>query len=211
MNRRRPTVGRAAPILRARAARQRAAALAIYSLLFVTSPVAADEVRVITSGGFTAAYLEIVPVFERTTGHTVVTTFGGSMGNGPETIPNRLQRGEPADIVIMASTALDELVRQGRVVAGSRVDLVRSTIGMAVRAGAPRPDISTVAALKETLLGAKSIGYSASAGAAMITTSIASPRWSRIGMALCVVPIEGPNSVFRVLCVARSYSGANFR
>ena len=107
MNRRRPTVGPAGAILRARAA-----ALAIGSLLFITGSLAAEEVRVITSGGFTAAYLDIVLVFERTTGHKVVTTFGGSMGNGPETIPNRLQRGEPADIVIMASTALDELVRK---------------------------------------------------------------------------------------------------
>lgn len=184
MNRRRPTVVSTSPILRVRAARQRAGAVAIGSLLFVATPLAADEVHVITSGGFTAAYLDIVPVFERTTGHTVVTTFGGSMGNGPETIPNRLQRGEPADIVIMASTALDELMRQGRVVAGSRVDLVRSTIGMAVRAGAPRPDISTVAALKETLLRAKSIGYSASASGVYLSTEL----FQRLGIADRVLP-----------------------
>jgi molybdate transport system substrate-binding protein len=137
-----------------------------------------------TSGGFTAAYIDIVPMFERTTGHTVVTTFGGSMGSGPETIPNRLQRGEPADVVIMASSALDELVRQGHVVAGSRVDLVRSTIGMAVRAGAPRPDISTVAALKETLLRATSIGYSASASGVYLSTEL----FQRLGIADRVLP-----------------------
>ena len=63
-------------------------------------------------------------------------TLGSSIGSGPNTIPSRLQRGEPADVVILAASALDELIEQGKVVAGSRVDLVRSRIGMAVRAGA---------------------------------------------------------------------------
>src|SRR5512139_523358 len=113
--------------------------VALFVVAIALAPAAfADEIRVMTSGGFTAAYLELVPVFERETGHKVLTTFGGSMGNGPETIPNRLLRGEPADVIILASTVLDDLASQGRVVAGSRVDLVRSTIGMAVRAGAPR-------------------------------------------------------------------------
>jgi molybdate transport system substrate-binding protein len=106
------------------------------------------------------------------------------MGDGPETIPNRLRRGEPADVVIMASTALDSLIREGRVVAGSRVDLVRSTIGMAVRAGAPHPDISTVAALKETLLRATSIGYSASASGVYLSTEL----FQRLGIAERVLP-----------------------
>ena len=101
-----------------------------------------------------------------------MTAFGGSAGNGPETIPNRLQRGEPADIVIMSAPALDQLIKQGKVVAGSRVDLVDSSIGMAVRAGAPKPDISTVAALTQTLLRAKSIAYSASASGIYLSTEL---------------------------------------
>ena len=115
------------------------------------------------SGAFTAAFTELAPEFERTTGTTIVTKYGGSMGNSPDTIPNRLSRGEAADVVILAASALDDLIANGRVVAGSRVDLARSAIGMAVRAGAPRPDISTVDALKRTLLQAKSIAYSSSA------------------------------------------------
>ncbi len=116
-----------------------------------------------TSGAFTAAYLEVIPEFERSTGNKIVTAYGASMGNAPDSIPSRLDRGEAVDVVILADSALDELIKHGKVMAGSRVDLVRSSIGMAVRAGAPKPDISTVDALKRTLLEAKSIAFSASA------------------------------------------------
>jgi molybdate transport system substrate-binding protein len=163
---------------------RQAAALAAWFILQSATAAAADEIRVMTSGAFTAAYLELVPRFEQTTRHTVVTVFGGSMGNGPETIPNRLQRGEPADVVILAASALDELIKQGKVVPGSRVDLVRSAIGMAVRAGAPKPDISSVAALTETLLRAKSIAYSASASGVYLSTEL----FQRLGIADRILP-----------------------
>ncbi len=138
-------------------------ALAVGSILFFVSATYGAEIRVMTSGAFTAAYLQLVPEFERTTHDNVLTAYGASMGNAPDSIPSRLQRGEPVDVVILAAAALDELIKQGRVVSGSRVDLVRSSIGMAVRAGAPKPDIGTVEALKRTLLQAKSIAYSDSA------------------------------------------------
>lgn len=157
---------------------------AVLAILATAGAASADEIRVMTSGGFTAAYLELVPQFERETGHVVRTTFGGSMGNGPETIPNRLARGEAADIVILASGALDELIAKGAVTAGTRTDLVRSPIGMAVRAGAPRPDISTVAALTDTLLRATSIGYSASASGVYLSTEL----FQRLGVADRVLP-----------------------
>ena len=130
------------------------------------------EIRVMTSGGFTAAYNVLAPQYEKTTGDRIVTMYGASMGGAPDSIPSRLARGEPADIVILAAPALEELVKQGRVVPGSRVDLVRSTIGMSVRAGAPKPDISTVEALKRTLLEAKSIAYSASASGVYLSTNL---------------------------------------
>ena len=170
--------------MRVMATLRRAIALAVVVHLSVASDASADEIRVMTSGGFTAAYLQLVPAFERATRHKVVTTFGGSMGNGPETIPNRLRRQEPADIVILASSVLDELIAQGKVVAGTRVDLVRSTIGMAVRAGAPKPDISSVAALTETLLRAKSVAYSASASGIYLSTEL----FQRLGIADRVLP-----------------------
>jgi molybdate transport system substrate-binding protein len=87
-------------------------------------------------------------------------------------IPVRLDRGEQIDVVIMAGPALDDLIKHGKVRAGSRVDLVLSNIGMAVKAGAPHPDISTVDALKRTLLAAKSIGYSDSASGVYLSTEL---------------------------------------
>jgi molybdate transport system substrate-binding protein len=131
--------------------------------VLIAGPAAAEEIKVLTSGAFTAAYLEVIPEFERSTGNKIVTAYGASMGNAPDSIPSRLDRGEPVDVVILADSALDELIKGGKVIAGSRVDLVRSSIGMAVRAGATKPDISTLDALKRTLLQAKSIAYSASA------------------------------------------------
>jgi molybdate transport system substrate-binding protein len=162
----------------------RTAALVVAAILFAASAAFGEEVRVMTSGAFTAAYLELVPEFERASRNKVVTTFGGSAGNGPETIPNRLQRGEPADVVILSASALEGLIKQGKVVAGSRVDLVRSSIGMAVRAGAPKPDISSVAALTQTLLRAKSIAYSASASGIYLSTEM----FQRLGIADQVLP-----------------------
>jgi molybdate transport system substrate-binding protein len=156
----------------------RTAVLAVVALLLAAGAFA-DEVKVITSGAFTAAYLQLVPEFERATRHKVVTTFGASMGSGPNTIPSRLQRGEPADVVILAGSALDELIKQGKVVAGSRVDLVRSLMGMAVRAGAPRPDITSAQAFTQTLLRAKSVAISSSASGLYLSTEV----FERLGIA----------------------------
>jgi molybdate transport system substrate-binding protein len=133
---------------------------------------AGTEVHVMTSGGFTAAYNELTPRYEQATGQKVRTAYGASMGAASDSIPSRLSRGEPADIVILARPALDALVAQGQVVPGSQVDLVRSAIGFAVRSGTPKPDISTVEALKRTLLAAPSIAYSASASGTYYETEL---------------------------------------
>jgi molybdate transport system substrate-binding protein len=154
-------------------------ALFISSLLLMASGTRGTELKVMTSGGFTAAYRELVPEFERKTGHRIVTAYGASMGNATDSIPNRLQRGEAADLVILASPALAELVKQGKVVPGSRVDLAESIIGMAVRAGAAKPDISTVEALKRTLVAASSIAYSDSASGVYLSTEL----FPRLGIA----------------------------
>ncbi len=145
----------------------------------------AAEIKVLSSGGFRTAYLNLVPEFELTTGHKVVTTAGGSMGSAPTTIPNRLQRGEIFDVVILAGDALDELMKQRLVVAGSRVDLARSRIGVAVRAGAPKPDISSTDAVRRTLLEAKSIAYSSSASGVYLIG-----LFQRLGVADKLKPIS---------------------
>lgn len=135
--------------------------LLIVFLVLRAGVVSADDVVVMTSGAFTAAYLELARSFESATKHKL-TTAATSMGTGSDSIPNRLARGEAVDVVIVAADALDDLIQAGRVAAGSRVDLARSSIGMAVRAGAPKPDISTVERLTQALLAATSVAYSAS-------------------------------------------------
>ena len=152
----------------------------VVGVLLLFAPRAhAQDVYVMTSGAFTAAFLEAAPAFEQTASTKVSTAFGASMGGAPDSIPSRLGRGEPADVVILAREALDDLVAKGRVVPGSQVDLVRSAIGMAVRAGAPKPDISSVDALTRTLLAAKSIAYSASASGVYLSTEL----FPRLGVA----------------------------
>jgi molybdate transport system substrate-binding protein len=146
--------------------------IAIYaaSLLAFTGTAFAVEIHVMNSGGFSAAYRALAPDFEGATKNTLVTAWGPSMGTTPEAIPSRLERGEPADVLIMVGDALDGLIKQGKAVAGSRVDLAGSNIGMVVRAGAAKPDISSVDAFKQVLLNAKSIAYSDSASGVYLST-----------------------------------------
>ncbi len=158
-----------------------AAALTLGLALGAAAPAAvqAAEIRVVTSGGFSAAYDQLVPLYEQATGDKVTTARGASIGNAPDSIPSRMARGEQFDIVILADSALDKLIEQGKVQAGSRVDLARSMIGMSVRKGTPKPDISTVDALRQTLLNAKSIAYSASASGTYLSTEL----FQRLGVA----------------------------
>lgn len=124
------------------------------------------------SGAFRTAYLELVPEFERSMHTKIVTVAGASLGDGPTTIPSRLGRGEAADVVILADEALAALIGRGMVLQESRVPLVRSSIAMAVRAGAPQPDISSVDGLRRALLSAKSIAYSTSASGVYLSTEL---------------------------------------
>jgi molybdate transport system substrate-binding protein len=150
----------------------RAFILGIAGVLMLAGTASAAEVRVMISGGLTAAYKALVPDFERVTGHKVLTAYGPSMGSTANAIPVRLERGEPADVLIMVGYALGDLVDKGKVIADSRVDLVKSPIGMAVKSGTPKPDISSVDALKRTLLAAKSVAYSDSASGVYISTEM---------------------------------------
>lgn len=144
------------------------AAFALLTSLSLSTLVQAEEIRVMTSGGFTAAYKILGPKFAASTGNTLDTALGPSMGKAPEAIPNRLSRGEKADVVIMVGYALDDLIKQGKVDPASRVELADSRIGLVVREGATKPDISSVDGLKKTLLDAKSIAYSDSASGVYI-------------------------------------------
>ncbi len=132
----------------------------------------ARQLKVITSGGFTAAFDILGPIFAQATGIEITTEYGSSMGGGPESIPVRVARGETADVLILNRPPLDELTDQGYVRPDSRVDLGRSLIGMAVRSGAAIPDISTREAFIETLLAAESIGFSASVSGTRLSTEV---------------------------------------
>ncbi len=134
------------------------------------SAQAARELRVVTSGGFTAAYNVLAPAFEAETGIRLHTEYGASSGGAPDSIPVRLADGQAFDVVILSRSSLDRLTEQGFVRGDSRRDLVRSSIGMAVREGSEAPDISTPEAFRQVLLDAESIAYSASASGTYLST-----------------------------------------
>ena len=157
----------------------RSVALVGVVILLTAFGVQADEIKVMTSGAMSAALRELTPAFERASGHTLIVVSGGSVAGAPDSIPDRLQRGERADVIIMAAGGIDELVKAGRIVSGSRVDLARSSIGIAVRAGAPKPDISSVEALTRALLQAKSVAYSSSVSGVYVSTEL----FQRLGIA----------------------------
>ncbi|OAF15126.1 extracellular solute-binding protein [Bradyrhizobium neotropicale] len=150
----------------------RGLALGLLGVVSLAGASDAAEVRVMISGGLTAAYQALVPEFEKATGNKVLTSFGPSMGTTTNAIPVRLERGEPVDVLIMVGYALADLANKGKVVAGSQVDLTRSPIGIAVKSGAPKPDISSAEAVKRALLAAKTIAYSDSASGVYVSTEM---------------------------------------
>ena len=115
----------------------------------------ATEIKVISSQAIKEAYLAFAPEFERVSGYKLDTTW-----NGTNDILKKLRAGETFDMVILVTPSMEAMIKEGKVVPGSRVDLVRSGIAIGVPPGAPKPDISTTEAVKRALLAAKSIGYS---------------------------------------------------
>lgn len=142
-----------------------------------------NEFRVMTSGAFTAAYKTLIPQLEQLTGKTIVTVTT-SIGTGDTSIPNRLKRGEVADIVIVADGVLRQFIADGYVLAEDATIIARSLMGFAVRAGTPDPDIRTAGDLRRALLAAKGIGYSASESGKYYTTELV----QRLGIADQVLP-----------------------
>lgn len=129
------------------------AAAAIFAVGAVTAASAA-EVKVLTAGAFKQVLLEAAPAFERESGHKLVIdndTVGA--------LVKRIEGGEAFDVVVVSPSAVDGLAAKGKVVPGSRANLAKVGVGVMVREGAPKPDISTVAAFKQALLNAKSVGY----------------------------------------------------
>lgn len=143
------------------------------TIFTLVQPTQADEIRVMATNGMKEVCLELVPEFEKASGHKVTMIWAGG-GD----IVKRMKAGEVVDLVVLAKSGVDELIKAGKVTAGGRVDLATSGVGVAVRAGAPLPDISSSDALKRALLAAKSIAYSSGPSGAHIAALL-----SRMGIA----------------------------
>jgi molybdate transport system substrate-binding protein len=128
---------------------------AALSVVLLPNLAGAAEINVLSTQATEQAYRELVPQFEKASGHTVTTIFTGTLD-----LQKRIAAGETYDLILMAGPAIDDFIKSGTIVPGSRVDIARSGVGVAVRSGAPKPDIGSTQAVKKTLLAAKSIGYS---------------------------------------------------
>ncbi len=123
--------------------------------LLLAGSAQSAEISVLSSGAVREIVTELLPQFEKSSGHKAAVTWSGTA-----TIKKQIGGGEIYDLVIVGAPVIEDFIKAGKVRPGSRVDLVRSGVGVAVKAGAPKPDIGSAAAVKNTLLAAKSVAYS---------------------------------------------------
>ena len=138
-----------------------------------------EKLTVMISGGFSLAYKQILPAFEQSAGTAVTTLSGASQGTGPKTIKSQLEQGIDVDVVILSKEGLSELIAAGRIATGSEVELASVPLGAAVRQGSPKPDISSVDALKRALLGAHLVALPASTSGIFLKNEV----FPRLGLA----------------------------
>lgn len=140
---------------------------AVSSLLFIatTNVAAAEQIKILAGSAIETAMAVLIPQFEQSSGHKVTFDFNGAIG----AMTDRVQKGEAADVVIVSGPQIETLEKQGKVVAGSRADIARVGVGLFVRKGAPKPDISSVDAFKRTMLTARSIGWNDPAAGAPVS------------------------------------------
>jgi molybdate transport system substrate-binding protein len=161
-----------------------AGAAMAFSVVAILPQSALAQVKVMTSGGFAGPLRDMLPEFEKSSGLTVQVILGKSQGAGPETISAQLGRGVAADIVIMSREGLNDLISANRIIPHSDIDLAKTPLGLAVRAGAAKPDISTVQAFKDALLHARSVTYPSSTTGIYMATKL----FPRLGIASAVIP-----------------------
>jgi molybdate transport system substrate-binding protein len=151
---------------------------------------AASEIKVLSTPTMKTAIDELRPQFERMSGHTLIVVFDGVAG-----LKRQIEAGEAFDVAILLPPAIDDLMKQGKVAAGTRTDIARTAVGVGIRTGAPRPDISSVDAFKRSLLGAKSISYSPDSASSAYFVSLI----DRLAIAAEVKPLLKPAPGGRVV------------
>lgn len=129
--------------------------LVVAAMMIGITTAHAAEIKVMASAAVKEVVVDLVPAFEKSSGHRVTTMWAGT-----EAITKRISGGEVVDIVLIAAPNIDKLISEGKLVTGSRADVARSGVGVAVRAGLPKPDISSAEAVKKAVLEAKSVAYS---------------------------------------------------
>lgn len=138
------------------------------------------QVKVIISGGFSGPYEQLLPEFEKATGIKVTTGSGSSQGSGPQTIGAQLAHGVVADVVILSREGLSELIEAGRIAPGTDADLARTPIGVAVRAGAPRPEVQTIEQFKRLVTNARLVAMPGSTSGLFLRDAVF-PRLGLVG------------------------------
>jgi molybdate transport system substrate-binding protein len=142
-----------------------AAILAAAISLLSATVAAAAEIRILSGSAIEPPMVELIPKFEKSSGHKVSFDFNGTIGG----MTDRIQRGEAADVGIVSRPQIELLEKAGKVVSGSRTDIAKVGVGIFVRKGAPKPDISSVEAFKRAMLAAKSIGWNDPAAGAPVS------------------------------------------
>jgi molybdate transport system substrate-binding protein len=175
------TLGGEEPYMNALSSRRWSAvnAIVVVTTLLMWPLAASAQLRVLISGGFSGPYEKLLPEFERMTGIKVTTGSGSSQGTGPQTIGAQLASGVPVDVVILSREGLTELITAQRIAAGTDVDLARTPLGVAVRAGAAKPDVSTVEAFKHVVLNSKAVAVPSSTSGIFLTKDV----FPRLGIA----------------------------
>jgi molybdate transport system substrate-binding protein len=176
--------------------------IAVASVM-LCSVAGAAELKVLSTRATEEIYRELVPQFEKASGPKVITTFTGTLD-----LQKRIAAGEVYDVVIIIDTAIDDFVKSGKVVPGSRVDIAKSGIGVGVRAGLPKPDIGSAGALRKALLAATSIGYSTGPSGAVVLDML-----RKMGIADAVIPRlkQPPSGVLVGSIIARGEADIGFQ
>lgn len=181
----------------------KALVVAFLSTVMLSSVASAAEIKVIGSPGFREAYTDLLPEFERSTGHRVTTIWGGV-----NEIAKRVADGEVADIVILPVAQINDLISRGKLAPDTRVDVAKSGIGVAIRTGAPKIDAASSDGIRKALIAAKSIAYSSGPSGVHMADVI--EKWGLAGQLKAKTKISPPNTPVGVM-VARGDADIGFQ